>query len=119
MNLRTLLARHLASLHAENAALRAELADVVDRLARAESMPEGRAMHLLEQSNAALAEWCGLMDGSLPPSDVHDVWQRSVRLRAEVVRPWPPPPDGRSVVERATAVSDSEHEALRRRKEGE
>lgn len=119
MNLRAYLARRLRQVNADNAALRAELVEVTDRLARAESVPQGRAMHLCEQMSAALGEWCGLMDGSLPPSEAHDVRGRSVRLRAEAARPWPPVPDGRSVVERATAVTDDEFEALRRRREGE
>lgn len=79
----------LRSTTAEAARLRAELADANDRIARYCQTPTGRALHLADQAAAALAD-CeeALRRGS--PSSRREAAVLAGRVRAEIVRPWPP-----------------------------
>ena len=90
----------LRSSTAEAARLRAELADANDRIARYCQTPTGRALHLADQAAAALAD-CeeALRRGS--PSSRREAAVLAGRVRAEIVRPWPPGRPGGDVVDRA------------------
>ena len=89
----------------ELAALRAELTDATDRIVRYCQTPTGRALHLANQSAACLGECVEALRRGDPRSR-REAAVRAERLRAEIVRPWPPERDGRSTVERATGEGE-------------
>lgn len=79
----------------------AELAELRDRIVRHCQTPSGRALHLADQSAAALGE-CVVALRRGTPTSRREAAVRAERMRAEIVRPWPPVADGRSTIQRAT-----------------